>query len=66
MMWKPFALSNLNSSMTNPFLNPFYDLMIIEDPLAHLDQEPEDGQMNCSKWIMNHQKLFLMETDPDP
>lgn len=65
-LWKPYTFSNLNSSMTNPFLNPFYDLLTIEDPLAHLDQESEDGQINCAKWVVKHQNLFFLEIDFNP
>lgn len=62
VMWKPYAISNINSNMTNPFVNPFYDLLNIEDPLEHLDQGSDDGEIACSKWVIKHQELFNTET----
>ncbi|GBN24576.1 hypothetical protein AVEN_73003-1 [Araneus ventricosus] len=65
-LWKPYAQSKMCSNINNPFLNPFFDLLVLEDPLALFDEASEDDQTACSNWVARHQDLFLAQTDPDP
>ncbi|GBL99792.1 hypothetical protein AVEN_162807-1 [Araneus ventricosus] len=60
-LWKPYAQSNLCSKINNPFLNPFFDLLKLEDPLALFDEASEDGQLACANWVGKHQDLFLAQ-----
>ncbi|KAF8776942.1 hypothetical protein HNY73_013876 [Argiope bruennichi] len=42
----------------NPFLNPFSEYMIFDDPLAHLEMTEQDELTACAEWIMKHQAFF--------
>ncbi|GBM88529.1 hypothetical protein AVEN_113591-1 [Araneus ventricosus] len=65
-LWKPYAQAKMGSNINNPFLNPFFDSLVLEDPLALFDEASEDGQTACANWVARHQNLFLAQTDPDP
>ncbi|KAF8768197.1 hypothetical protein HNY73_021043 [Argiope bruennichi] len=42
----------------NPFTNPFFDFMIFDNPLAHLDATEQDEMTICAEWILKHQSFF--------
>ncbi|KAF8777112.1 hypothetical protein HNY73_014033 [Argiope bruennichi] len=42
----------------NPFTNPFFDSMIFDDPLTHLETVEQDEISICAEWILKHQAFF--------
>ncbi|KAF8777533.1 hypothetical protein HNY73_014384 [Argiope bruennichi] len=42
----------------NPFTNPFFDYVVFDNPLAHLDATEQDEMTICGEWILKHQAYF--------
>ncbi|GIY41024.1 hypothetical protein CDAR_168721 [Caerostris darwini] len=42
----------------NPFTNPFYELLSVDDPLAYLHWTELDGESACAEWILKNESFF--------
>ncbi|KAF8777541.1 hypothetical protein HNY73_014392 [Argiope bruennichi] len=42
----------------NPFTNPFFDYVVFDNPLAHLDATEQNEMTICAEWILKHQAYF--------
>ncbi|KAF8789114.1 hypothetical protein HNY73_007084 [Argiope bruennichi] len=52
------ALYQPESTGTIININPFFDLMTFDNPLAHLDATEQDEISICAEWILKHQAFF--------